>query len=63
MDDFKVLIEAVLDKAKLVKEFKDIQKFINSQSMKITPTIDRKMFQKDLAKISKRWIKSLIKES
>lgn len=53
MDDFKVLIEAVLDKAKLVKEFKDIQKFINSQSMKITPTIDRKMFQKDLVEISK----------
>ncbi|MBT9778842.1 phage tail tape measure protein [Clostridium sp. MCC353] len=53
MDDFKVLIEAVLDKAKLGKEFKDIQKFFNSQNVMIKPIIDRKMFQKDLVKISK----------
>ena len=62
MNDFKVLIEAVLDKTRLSKSFKDTQKFFNSQTIKVRPTLDRSILMKDFDKISKDFDKILFKK-
>lgn len=52
MDDFKVLIEAVLDKAKLGKEFKNAQKIADARNLKLKVNLDQTILQRDIVKIS-----------
>lgn len=52
MNDFKILIQAILDKSKLPKEFEDVQKLADSLSVRIKPFLEKASLQNDLAKIA-----------
>lgn len=62
MNDFKVLIEAVLDKAKLSKDIQNVQKLVNSKKVALKVNIDQANLRKDITKISGSLAKSFSKK-